>query len=57
MTAALVHASCATPPPNGQPCNDTVAYGPIPDVVWLSVAGILVALVVAVVVWRRWRRR
>ena len=35
-----VLASCATTPPDGQPCNDTVALGPVPDWVWLVVLGV-----------------
>jgi len=58
MTQLLLRASCATAPPQGQECHDTVAYGPIPDAVWLSVlATIAVVVVVIVLVARTQRRR
>lgn len=55
----LILASCATAPPEGQPCNDTVALGPIPDWVWLGVLGVIAAVtVVALLVsWSRRRSR
>jgi uncharacterized membrane protein len=51
-----VLASCATPPPSGQECNDTVALGPIPDWVVPVVLGVI-ALVVVLVALRSRRRR
>ncbi|MEN0085304.1 MAG: hypothetical protein AAGC66_11105 [Leifsonia sp.] len=56
MIRVLVHASCATAPPPGQECNDTVAFGPTPDWVLLGLLGLIVAAVVAVIVWRLARR-
>jgi hypothetical protein len=51
-----VLASCATPPPSGQECNDTVALGPTPDWVFPVVLGVI-ALVVVLVALRSRRRR
>lgn len=54
----LILASCATAPPSGQECNDTVAMGPISDWVLISFLIVLVAVVLAVVVGLvRTRRR
>ncbi|SEB07857.1 hypothetical protein [Leifsonia sp. 21MFCrub1.1] len=52
----LFLASCASPPPNGQTCDDTMrSTGPLPDGV-LLVVGVGVAIIVAALVWRYAKR-
>lgn len=48
MMRLLVRASCATAPPNGQECNDTVTLS-LPGPSWLPLA-VLAAVVVVVIV-------
>ena len=50
-------ASCASPPPSGQTCNDTVALGPIPDWVFPVVLGVIAIVVLAAVIAARQQRR
>ncbi|MGH1549534.1 hypothetical protein ACRAWB_10330 [Leifsonia poae] len=54
----LILASCATAPPSGQECNDTVAMGSISDWVLISFLTVLVVVALVVVVGLvRTRRR
>jgi len=53
----LIRASCASPPPSGQTCDDTIGFGPIPDWVFLVVLGVIAIVVVAAVIAARQRRR
>ena len=49
MITLLVHASCASPPPSGQECSDTVALDlPVPT--WLPLAILAAIVVVGVVI-------
>lgn len=58
MMRLLVRASCATAPPNGQECNDTVALSsPVPSWLPLAILGVAVIVVIVVTMIRTRARR
>lgn len=58
MMRLLVRASCATAPPNGQECNDTVALSsPVPSWLPLAILGAVVVVAIVVTMLRTRARR